>query len=135
MCRSKGLFTVQGKTNGLFLFTSGSEMQKCLSGTQIFALWVPQIKHKDIIIKLKSGEEVNCHLSLHLISLSPRNPHVPPCLTCPPLTGSQRISDSEISDYDCEDGVGVITGNKLQTSVRSCSIERTPRRLTRNHPA
>ncbi len=27
------------------------------------------------------------------------------------LQGSQRISDSEISDYDCEDGVGVITGN------------------------
>lgn len=27
------------------------------------------------------------------------------------LEGSQRISDSEISDYDCEDGVGVITGN------------------------
>lgn len=26
------------------------------------------------------------------------------------LKGSQRISDSEISDYDCEDGVGVITG-------------------------
>lgn len=29
------------------------------------------------------------------------------------LEGSQRISDSEISDYDCEDGVGVITGNVL----------------------
>uniref|UniRef100_A0A8D3DVN7 Regulating synaptic membrane exocytosis 2 n=1 Tax=Scophthalmus maximus TaxID=52904 RepID=A0A8D3DVN7_SCOMX len=27
------------------------------------------------------------------------------------LQRSQRISDSEISDYDCEDGVGVITGN------------------------
>lgn len=28
-------------------------------------------------------------------------------------TGSQRISDSEISDYDCEDGVGVITGKYM----------------------
>lgn len=34
------------------------------------------------------------------------------CLSlCLYLEGSQRISDSEISDYDCEDGVGVITGN------------------------
>lgn len=24
--------------------------------------------------------------------------------------GSQRISDSEFSDYDCEDGIGVISG-------------------------
>lgn len=26
------------------------------------------------------------------------------------LIGSQRISDSEFSDYDCEDGIGVISG-------------------------
>lgn len=25
--------------------------------------------------------------------------------------GSHRISDSEISDYDCEDGVGVVSGD------------------------
>lgn len=24
--------------------------------------------------------------------------------------GSQRISDSEFSDYDCEEGVGVVSG-------------------------
>ncbi|KAM4633702.1 regulating synaptic membrane exocytosis protein 2 isoform 3-T3 [Polymixia lowei] len=39
-------------------------------------------------------------------------------------SGSQRISDSEISDYDCEDGVGVITdyrpnGRDLQSSTLS----------------
>nr|XP_033958055.1 regulating synaptic membrane exocytosis protein 2 isoform X9 [Pseudochaenichthys georgianus] len=38
--------------------------------------------------------------------------------------GSQRISDSEISDYDCEDGVGVITdyrsnGRDFQSSTLS----------------
>lgn len=27
------------------------------------------------------------------------------------IVGSHRISDSEISDYDCEDGVGVMSGN------------------------
>ncbi|KAM6936179.1 regulating synaptic membrane exocytosis protein 2 isoform 3-T3 [Lycodopsis pacificus] len=40
------------------------------------------------------------------------------------LEGSQRISDSEISDYDCEDGVGVITdyrpnGRDFQSSTLS----------------
>ncbi|XP_078143318.1 regulating synaptic membrane exocytosis protein 2 isoform X5 [Centroberyx gerrardi] len=40
------------------------------------------------------------------------------------LQRSQRISDSEISDYDCEDGVGVITdyrpnGRDLQSSTLS----------------
>lgn len=30
--------------------------------------------------------------------------------------GSQRISDSEISDYDCEDGVGVVSGKILMNS-------------------
>ncbi|XP_013872553.1 regulating synaptic membrane exocytosis protein 2 [Austrofundulus limnaeus] len=39
-------------------------------------------------------------------------------------SGSQRISDSEISDYDCEDGVGVITdyrpnGRDFQSSTLS----------------
>lgn len=26
------------------------------------------------------------------------------------LTGSKRISDSEVSDYDCDDGIGVVSG-------------------------
>lgn len=26
------------------------------------------------------------------------------------VLGSKRISDSEVSDYDCEDGVGVVSG-------------------------
>ncbi|KAM6910108.1 regulating synaptic membrane exocytosis protein 2 isoform 5-T5 [Xenentodon cancila] len=39
-------------------------------------------------------------------------------------SGSQRISDSEISDYDCEDGVGVVTdyrpnGRDFQSSTLS----------------
>ncbi|XP_062321108.1 regulating synaptic membrane exocytosis protein 2-like isoform X15 [Osmerus eperlanus] len=39
-------------------------------------------------------------------------------------SGSQRISDSEISDYDCEDGVGVVSdfrqnGRDLQSSTLS----------------
>lgn len=46
-------------------------------------------------------------------------PFTPFSLLCFPLPlhleGSQRISDSEISDYDCEDGVGVITGNILRS--------------------
>lgn len=31
--------------------------------------------------------------------------------------GSQRISDSEFSDYDCEDGIGVISGESTSTST------------------
>ncbi|XP_034029678.1 regulating synaptic membrane exocytosis protein 2 isoform X26 [Thalassophryne amazonica] len=43
---------------------------------------------------------------------------------CSHNSGSQRISDSEISDYDCEDGVGVITdyrpnGRDFQSSTLS----------------
>lgn len=38
--------------------------------------------------------------------------------------GSQRISDSEFSDYDCEDGIGVISGELLvhyaPQGVRAC---------------
>lgn len=26
------------------------------------------------------------------------------------LAGSKRISDSEVSDYDCDDGIGVVSG-------------------------
>lgn len=26
------------------------------------------------------------------------------------FAGSKRISDSEISDYDCDDGIGVVSG-------------------------
>lgn len=37
-----------------------------------------------------------CHIILKTLSVSP--------------VGSQRISDSEFSDYDCEDGVGVVSG-------------------------
>lgn len=37
---------------------------------------------------------------------------------CPPA-GSQRISDSEFSDYDCEDGIGVISG---ELHASSCTV-------------
>lgn len=52
------------------------------------------------------------------------------------LKGSQRISDSEISDYDCEDGVGVITGNKqFKAILRRSSLcgvsESNPLHFTR----
>lgn len=29
------------------------------------------------------------------------------------LLGSKRISDSEVSDYDCDDGIGVVSGNNI----------------------
>ncbi|RXM32744.1 Regulating synaptic membrane exocytosis protein 2 [Acipenser ruthenus] len=35
------------------------------------------------------------------------------------LQRSQRISDSEISDYDCDDGVGVVSGNEKGRTNRS----------------
>uniref|UniRef100_A0A8D3BLB7 Regulating synaptic membrane exocytosis 2 n=1 Tax=Scophthalmus maximus TaxID=52904 RepID=A0A8D3BLB7_SCOMX len=46
------------------------------------------------------------------------------------LQRSQRISDSEISDYDCEDGVGVITGNAPCTSSHQALPHCVRRRLT-----
>ena len=49
-------------------------------------------------------------LSPFLLSLFP--PSFLPLFPIRP-EGSQRISDSEISDYDCEEGVGVITGTAL----------------------
>lgn len=53
------------------------------------------------------------------------------CLRRLTLEGSQRISDSEISDYDCEDGVGVITGKDCSdmqgaSSRRSVCRQATP---------
>lgn len=27
--------------------------------------------------------------------------------------GSKRISDSEVSDYDCDDGIGVVSGTNV----------------------
>ena len=45
--------------------------------------------------------------------------------------GSQRISDSEISDYDCEEGVGVITGMALSFFARWEPVKLEPR-LTGN---
>lgn len=29
------------------------------------------------------------------------------------LPGSKRISDSEVSDYDCDDGIGVVSGTNV----------------------
>ncbi|CAL8259941.1 unnamed protein product [Boreogadus saida] len=42
-------------------------------------------------------------------------------------SGSQRISDSEISDYDCEEGVGVITGMALSFFARWELVKLEPR--------
>lgn len=39
------------------------------------------------------------------------------CLCLSPV-GSQRISDSEFSDYDGEDGVGVVSGKMLAGTVK-----------------
>lgn len=39
------------------------------------------------------------------------------CLCLSP-EGSQRISDSEFSDYDGEDGVGVVSGKMLAGTVK-----------------
>lgn len=30
-----------------------------------------------------------------------------------PFSGSKRISDSEVSDYDCDDGIGVVSGTNV----------------------
>lgn len=32
------------------------------------------------------------------------------------FVGSKRISDSEVSDYDCDDGIGVVSGNEFTTT-------------------
>lgn len=136
MCRSKGQFRVQWERSALFLFTSASEMQSCLlqlvheliHGVKARYLlrathlnqekfhqgWASE--HRGIRIKNKTQPRTNS-LSLSLcppplVSFSSQS-SVPSRVTLPTylhLPGSQRISDSEISDYDCEDGVGVITG-------------------------
>lgn len=36
-------------------------------------------------------------------------------------SGSQRISDGEFSDYDCEDGIGVISGELHASWKSSCA--------------
>lgn len=38
------------------------------------------------------------------------------------LAGSKRISDSEVSDYDCDDGIGVVSGIAFQIILLS-SVE------------
>ncbi|XP_038131060.1 regulating synaptic membrane exocytosis protein 2 isoform X23 [Cyprinodon tularosa] len=49
-------------------------------------------------------------------------------------SGSQRISDSEISDYDCEDGVGVITDYRPNgRDFRSSTLSVPEQIMSSNH--
>ncbi|XP_043973077.1 regulating synaptic membrane exocytosis protein 2 isoform X5 [Gambusia affinis] len=49
-------------------------------------------------------------------------------------SGSQRISDSEISDYDCEDGVGVVTDYRPNgRDFRSSTLSVPEQMMSSNH--
>ncbi|XP_045557932.1 regulating synaptic membrane exocytosis protein 2 isoform X7 [Salmo salar] len=49
-------------------------------------------------------------------------------------SGSQRISDSEISDYDCEDGVGVVSGYRQNgRDLHSSTLSVPEQAMSSNH--
>ncbi|XP_014015088.2 regulating synaptic membrane exocytosis protein 2 isoform X14 [Salmo salar] len=51
-----------------------------------------------------------------------------------PIQRSQRISDSEISDYDCEDGVGVVSGYRQNgRDLHSSTLSVPEQAMSSNH--
>ncbi|XP_016338864.1 regulating synaptic membrane exocytosis protein 2 isoform X4 [Sinocyclocheilus anshuiensis] len=48
-------------------------------------------------------------------------------------SGSQRISDSEFSDYDCEDGVGVLSDYRNGRDLQSSTLSVPEQVLSSNH--
>ncbi|XP_048849328.1 regulating synaptic membrane exocytosis protein 2 isoform X2 [Brienomyrus brachyistius] len=49
-------------------------------------------------------------------------------------SGSQRVSDSEISDYDCEDGIGVVLDNRHNgRDLRSSTLSVPEQVMSSNH--
>ncbi|XP_048007863.1 regulating synaptic membrane exocytosis protein 2 isoform X17 [Megalobrama amblycephala] len=48
-------------------------------------------------------------------------------------SGSQRISDSEFSDYDCEDGVGVVSDYRNGRDLQSSTLSVPEQVLSSNH--
>lgn len=79
-------------------------------------------RERDYLIRLQaSSHPLTLPPSLPVLSLSRSlplsfsialypSPHLCLSLSLTAPTGSQRISDGEFSDYDCEDGIGVISG-------------------------